>query len=250
MQRGTCVATSHLLERTIRKFARRAPLDAGDRAALRDLAFETKMVEAGRYLVREGEATDSCCLIVSGFACRHKITADGDRQIVSFHIAGDFVDIEGSLLKVADHNIQTIARSEVAFIASKAIVELIDSHPRIARAMWIDTLIDASIYREWVLNLGRRPALQRIGHILCEFARRLELADLGTKDGYQFPMTQEQLADAAGLTPIHVNRTLKQLEASELIVRNKRYIEIPNWERLRAVSGFNELYLHLEQAGE
>ena len=237
----------HILERTIRKFERRAPLDDRDRAALRALPFEKKQVEAGRYLLREGSSPENSCLVLTGFAFRHKLTSDGDRQIVSFHIPGDFVDLEGSLLRVADHNIQTLARSEVAFIPSRAILDLVDEHLRIGRAMWIDTLVDASIYREWVMNVGRRPALQRIGHILCEFARRLELAGLGSIEGYQFPMTQEQLADASGLTSVHVNRTLKQLEAHDLIVRNKRFVEIPDWERLRTVSGFNELYLHLDQ---
>src|SRR5690606_25535026 len=123
-----------------------------------------------------------------------------------------------------------------------------DSHPRVARAMWIDTLVDGSIFREWVMNVGRRDARQRIGHLLCEFARRMQIAGLGDTSGYRLPMTQEQLADATGLTPVHVNRTLKGLEAEGLIVREKRNLHIPDWERLREMSGFNELYLHLDLA--
>ncbi len=111
----------------------------------------------------------------------------------------------------------------------------------------MDTLIDASIYREWVMNVGRRPAKQRIAHLLCEFARRLELAEMGDTEGYEFPMTQEQLADATGLTVVHVNRTLKALEDDGLIVRERRFLGIPDWGRLRDMSGFNELYLHLDQ---
>lgn len=236
------------LESMIAKFERRAPLDEGDRAALRALPFEKKTYEAGRYLVREGSMAEMSTLILSGYAYRQKLTDDGNRQIVSFHIAGDFVDLEGSLLRIADHNVQALTRIEVALVPVRRVVELIDSHPRVGRAMWVDTLIDASIYREWVLNVGRRPAGERIGHLLCEFARRLDVAGLGTTTGYMFPMTQEQLGDATGLTPVHVNRTLKQLELAKLIVRHKRFIEIPDWERLRAMSGFNELYLHLDQA--
>jgi CRP-like cAMP-binding protein len=125
---------------------------------------------------------------------------------------------------------------------------LIDQHPRIGRALWIDTLIDGSIFREWIMNVGRRDARRRIAHLLCEFARRLEVAELGSTEGYQLPMTQEQLADATGLTPVHVNRSLKALEAEGLIVREKRHIKIPDWGRLRDISGFNELYLHLDAA--
>ena len=114
-------------------------------------------------------------------------------------------------------------------------------------AMWVDTLIDASIFREWVVNVGRRDARSRIAHLLCEFARRLEAAGLGEDNGYELPMTQEQLADATGLTPVHVNRTLQRLARDGLIVRDKRHIGFPNWEALRRAGGFSETYLHLEQ---
>jgi len=242
------VDISHSLERMARKFSRRIALDDSDREALFGLPFHTKMVEAGRYLVREGSPTEESALLLSGFAVRHKLTADGDRQIVSVHIPGDFVDLEGALLKVADHNVQTLTRCEVATVAATRIIELIDSHPRVGRAMWMDTLVDGSIYREWVMNVGRRTAKQRLAHLFCEFAKRLELAGLGDTHGYHLPMTQEQLADATGLTPVHVNRTLRTLEADGLIIRNKRSVGIPDWERLRDTSGFNELYLHLDLA--
>lgn len=231
----------------LRKFERRARLEESDRQALLGLPYGMRMVEAGKYLVREGSPLQESNLIVSGYAFRQKLTIAGDRQIVSIHLPGDFVDIEGSLLTVADHNIQTLTRCEIASIPSSAILTLIDAHPRIGRAMWIDTLIDGSIFREWVTNVGRRDARHRIAHLLCEFAKRLELAGLGDTKGYEFPMTQEQLADATGLTPVHVNRSLKALEAEGLIAREKRLVRIPDWERLRDVAGFNELYLHLDQ---
>ena len=111
----------------------------------------------------------------------------------------------------------------------------------------MDSLVDSSIFREWVVNVGRRDARARIAHLLCEFARRLELAGLTNGEGYELPMTQEHLADATGLTPVHVNRTLKRLEKEGLVVRNRRHVGIPDWEQLRAVAGFSELYLHLDQ---
>lgn len=230
------------------RFERRIRFDESDRAALWSLPHRVQIFEPGRYVVREGSPVDESALILSGLAYRHKITADGGRQIVSLHIPGDFVDLEGSLLGLADHNVQALTRCEIARILSKDIIALIDAHPRVARAMWIDTLVDGSIFREWIMNVGRRDARQRIGHLLCEFARRVELAGLGDTTGYRLPMTQEQLADATGLTPVHVNRTLKSLESDGLIVREKRFVHIPDWERLREMSGFNELYLHLELA--
>jgi CRP-like cAMP-binding protein len=236
-----------VLNRMLDKFALRAPLDEGDRRALLGLPYRLQTFEAAKYVVREGSSVSHSALIVNGFAIRHKLTVDGDRQIVSVHVPGDFVDLEGSLLTTADHNVQTLTRCELALVPVAAIRELIHTHPMVAHAMWVDTLVDASIYREWVMNVGRRDARARVAHLLCEFARRLEVVGLGNNGGYELPMTQEQLADATGLTSVHVNRTLKGLEAEKLVERNKRHVGIPDWERLRSVAGFNETYLHLDQ---
>ena len=236
-----------ILEGMIRKFERRISLNDGDREALVGLPFRMTRAEPGRYLVREGAAAEHSILITSGLAYRHKISADGSRQIVSIHIPGDFVDLEGSLLKVADHNVQALTRCDLAMVPRAALREVLVSHPQVALAMWIDTLIDASIFREWIMNIGRRDARERLAHIFCEFALRLESAGLGSTTGYELPMTQEQLADASGLTAVHVNRTLKAMDAEGLIKRERRFILIPDWERLRTVAGFSELYLHLDQ---
>ena len=236
-----------ILERMMRKFERRAHLEQDDREALLNLPYRILRAEAGRYIVREGSMTDHSAIIISGLCYRHKFTAEGARQIVSIHVPGDFVDLEGSLLHVADHNVQALTRSEFALVPADKVRALVDGHPRIARAMWVDTLIDGSIFREWVMNIGRRDARERLAHLFCEFARRLEVAGLGSTSGYELPMTQEQLADATGLTAVHVNRTLKAMDAEGLIKREKRFVLIPDWERLRDVAGFSELYLHLDQ---
>jgi len=238
------------LQRMIRKFERRAHLEEEDRQALLNLPYRLMRAEAGRYIVREGSANEHSAIVVSGLCHRHKFTAEGARQIVSIHIPGDFVDLEGSLLRVADHNVQALTRSEFALVPSDKVRALVDAHPKVARAMWVDTLIDGSIFREWVMNIGRRDARERLAHLFCEFARRLEVAGLGSTSGYELPMTQEQLADATGLTAVHVNRTLKAMDAEGLIKREKRFVLIPDWERLRDVAGFNELYLHLDQVAD
>jgi CRP-like cAMP-binding protein len=235
------------LAHMLRKFERRAPLEDGDRQALLDLPYRIRVVEAHRHIVREGMPANESCLILSGLAFRQKMTLEGSRQILSVHIAGDFVDLECSLLRIADHSVQALTRCEVAMVPVRAIEALIDEHPRIGRAMWVDTLIDASIFREWIVNVGQRDARSRLAHLFCEFARRLEVAGMGSDDGYELPMTQEQLADATGLTPVHVNRMLKAMELEGLIVRKRRFVRIPNWEQLRELAGFNELYLHLDQ---
>jgi CRP-like cAMP-binding protein len=240
---------SSILDRMVRKFQTRAPLTQADIQALLDLPYQTRWVELGRYIVREGDTPPGATLILSGLAIRHKVTLEGARQIMSVHIPGDFVDLEGSLLTVSDHNVQALTRSEIAVVPRGAIINLIDKHPRVGRAMWIDTLIDGSIFREWIVNVGRRDARSAMCHLLCEFARRLEIAGLAAELAYELPMSQEQLADALGITPVHVNRILRDLDREGLIRRSKRHIHIPDWEALRRIGGFNELYLHLDQAG-
>lgn len=233
----------------VRKFATRAPLDGSDRQALLDLPYQLRGFEAGIYLAREGDRPPGATLILSGLAIRHKVTVEGARQILSLHVPGDFVDLGSTMLKVADHNVQALTRCEVAIVPREAIITLIDHHPRVARAMWIETLVDGSVYREWIVNVGRRSARAAMAHLLCEFAQKLEAAGLDEEYDYELPMSQEQLADTLGITPVHVNRVLRDFDREGLIKRNKRHIKIPDWEKLRRIGGFNELYLHLDQSG-
>jgi CRP-like cAMP-binding protein len=198
--------------------------------------------------VRDGERPIHSCLLLDGFAYRHKVTGEGGRQIMSIHMRGDVVDLQNSLLRTSDHNVQALTNIEVAFIPVEAVQELAFARPVVGKAMWYETLVDASIFREWTLNVGRRSATARTAHLLCEFAMRLEVAGLGEQSAYELPMTQEQLADALGLTSVHVNRTLKGLESDGLIERTKRTVKIGNWKNLTKVGDFDSNYLHLEDA--
>jgi CRP-like cAMP-binding protein len=228
----------------LRRLERRSPLSEADRRAVRMLPHTVRRLATGAHIVRDGDKAEHCALILSGFAFRYKITGDGGRQIISIHMASEFVDLQHSFLGVADTSVQTLTESEIALIPRTAIQELVLSQPSVGRALWIDTLIDASIFREWVVNVGRRDSRARIGHILCEFSLRLEAAGLASNHRYELPMTQEQLADAVGLTSVHVNRVLRQLGEEGLISRDKRHIVIEDWARLRDVGDFNERYLH------
>jgi CRP-like cAMP-binding protein len=184
--------------------------------------------------------------LLSGYAIRHKIVAGGARQIVAVHMKGDLVDLQNSFLGVADHSVQVLTESEVAFIPREAVRKLGFERPKIGMAMWHDTLVDGSIFREWIANVGRRDARARMAHLLCEFSLRLKVAGLGEATDYELPMTQEQLADCVGLTPVHVNRTLKSLEAEKLIDRkSSRGIVIGDWKKLAEAGDFDSSYLHL-----
>ena len=236
------------LSTLVAKLRTRSPLDAKAEAALLALPYTHKIYEAPAYIVREG-TTDigHCSLIVSGYAFRQKLTADGERQIVSLHMRGDLLDLQHMFLKRADHNVQALTHLETLNIDRQALQQLILEEPAVAQAMWIDALIDASIFREWILNVGHRDARSRVAHLLCEFAVRMKAAGLSDGPTWQLPMTQEQIGDAVGLTAVHVNRTLKALEKDGIIQRNKREVSFSNWKALRNVGEFSALYLHLDQ---
>jgi len=235
-----------LFERLIRKLECHTALSDADRLAISSLPHTLRTLDPSTYLIREGDKPQHCVVLVSGFAYRHKVTGNGARQIIAIHMAGEFLDLHNIFLELSDHNVQTLTRVDAMFIPRSALHEAADRHPNLARAFWTDTLVDASIFREWVVNIGRRDSITRIAHLLCEFALRLEVIGLAQDHAYELPMTQEQLADATGLTPVHVNRVLKELGERGLIQRNKRAVVIPDWERLRGVGDFSARYLHID----
>ena len=236
------------LEPMLRKLEYRRKLDAADRAAVLGLPHKIKRLERHDYVVREGDLTEFSCLMLSGFSVRQKIVGNGYRQIVAIQMKGELVDLQNSMLGVADHSVQMLTPGKIAMIPREAVQQLAVERPTVGLAMWIDTLVDASIFREGISNVGRRDARTRLAHLLCEFSLRLKLAGLGEQNQYELPMTQEQLADSTGLTPVHVNRTLKSLEADKLIERTSaRSIAIGDWRKLADVGDFQSTYLHLRE---
>lgn len=240
---------SNPLSLMLRKLELHAPLPEEDRQAVLALPYRLRTLQAQSYAVREGDPAVACSILVSGFAYRHKSTGDGGRQIVAIHIPGEPLDFQNLFLDVADHNVQTLTRAELAIIPREAVQRIARERPHVAQAILVASQIDASIFSEWVLNVGRRDARTRLAHLLCEVAVRLEKQGLAEQYGYELPMTQEQLADATGLTSVHINRTLKLLERDGLIVRDKRRVSFPDWKRMRDVGDFNDRYLHLGRQG-
>ena len=239
-------ASRHPLELLVRNLELRSPLPSEDREAVLNLPYTLRTLEAATYTIREADVPEQCAILLSGFAYRQKLTGDGSRQIVALHIPGDALDFQNLFLDVSDHSVQMLTRAEVAFLTMRDLQLLARERPAVAHAILVKILVEASIFREWVLNVGRRDSRTRIVHLLCELGVRLDVEGLAENYGYELPMTQEQLADAVGLTPVHVNRTLKALEAEGLIVRSKRSVSFPDWKRLRLVGDFNQRYLHLE----
>src|ERR1044072_2915654 len=178
-------------------------IEDGDREALLTLPYRLVKFRPQEYIVREGDKPQHFRLIWAGLAFRHKVAGNGGRQIFSLHMAGDMADLQNSLLGTADHNLQALSHVETALIPVEAVEKIAFERPAVGMAMWYETLVEASIFREWTLNVGRRDARTRAAHMLCEFALRLELAGLGARDDYELPMTQEQLGADIRLTSLH-----------------------------------------------
>ena len=225
----------------------RTPLPQVDRQAILALPYTLKSLSPGSYAVREGEPPTGCGVLVSGFAYRQKLTGDGGRQILSIHIPGEALDFQNIFLNVADHSVQMLTRGQVALVPRADILKIARSSHAIGHAILVNVLAEASIFREWILNVGRRDAKSRLAHVLCELAVRLDAHGLADDMGYHLPMTQAELADALGLTPVHLNRVLRSLEGDGLINRSKRNVSFPDWERMRDIADFNDRYLHLAE---
>ncbi|WP_198005861.1 Crp/Fnr family transcriptional regulator [Erythrobacter sp. SD-21] len=200
--------------------------------------------EMYRQIVSEGELTNHCALIVSGCASRFKTLANGERQINSFHFRGDMVDLQSALMLKSDHSIRTHSPCRVARIECRAVLQLAQQFPEWARVLWFDTLVDAAIFREWTLNVGRRSAVSRVAHLLLEIAHRLQ--DIGESDGYEFqmPVTQTDLADAAGLSAVHTNRSLQTLRQRGLVRSFGRTMIVLDMPAMCAEAGFDRNYLY------
>jgi CRP-like cAMP-binding protein len=231
----------------IRKIESVFTLTDGERQALESLPMQLAVLRDGQDIVREGDRPSRSCLILSGFTASYKISGDGKRQIMTFGIAGDIPDLHSLHLKVLDSSVSTLTTCRVGFITHDDLRDLCERFPRITAAFWRETLIDGAIFREWLLNVGRREAYNRVAHLFCEMLVRLRAVGLADDHACDLPITQAELADAFGITSVHVNRVLQQMRADGLIETKGTRLMIPDWDRLKEVGEFNPLYLQLEQ---
>jgi CRP-like cAMP-binding protein len=182
--------------------------------------------------------------LIEGYACRDKMNRRGDRQIVAFHMAGDMLDLQHSLLPTADHSLRAVTDVTVGWIALDTLMPFLSRHPMIARAFATDALIDASIFREWVLNVGRRDAKTRVAHMICEFVARRQVIGIEPEGPVTLPFTQTHIGDATGMTSVHVNRMLRELTEEGAFEHRGGALKIIDWKKLKAIAEFNPAYLH------
>jgi CRP-like cAMP-binding protein len=222
-------------------------LTVDERQVLAKLPMQLAVIEENQDLVREGDRPSRSCLVLSGFTATYKVGRGGKRQIMNFGIAGDIPDLHSLHLKVLDSSVRTLTTCQVGFITHEDLHDLCTRYPRIAAAFWRETLIEGAIFREWMLNIGRREAYSRIAHFFCEMLVRLSAVGVAEDNACDLPITQAELGDALGLTAVHVNRVLQQMRADGLIETKGTRLTIPDWDRLKEVGEFTSRYLQLEK---
>jgi CRP-like cAMP-binding protein len=232
-------------DRFFRKLESIASLTEEEKQALLSLPMVVKDIPADRDIVSLGERPNACCLILDGWACRYKMLPEGGRQIMSFHVPGDVPDLQSLYLKTMDHSLGTVIPSKVALIQHRDLHDVVRRFEGISTALWRESLIDAAIFREWMVGIGRRTSHQRIAHQLCEMATKLRAVGLNDGHTYPWPVTQLEVADSLGLTDVHVNRVLRDLRKDGLIAMARGVFTATNWDRLKQLGQFDPGYLHM-----
>jgi CRP-like cAMP-binding protein len=218
-------------------------LSEQDQAKLACMPYKLKNLDDGEYLVREGDSPTNSIVVMSGFLSRQRVIS-ARNQISSFYIAGDMPDLHTLHLPVMDHALCSVGSSTVASVSHAYLRDVMSDSPGLTQAFWRETLIHAAIYREWIENLGARQALGRIAHLLCELAIRLELVGLLDNGSFHLPFTQRDVADACGLSVVHVNRTLQELRREGLIEWQNHTVQLLDRAKLEDEAEFSREYLH------
>jgi CRP-like cAMP-binding protein len=235
------------IDRLVLKLERRDAVSAEEKRILERAVARIDTVAAREDIITEGVPQTESRLLLDGVSCRYKAMSDGRRQIMELHFGGDFIDLHSFTLKHLDHNVGATTRVSLAVVPHTALREITETQPHLTRLLWFTTLLDAAIHREWVVSTGRRSAIARIAHLFCELFLRLEVTGLTNDHSYPLPLTQEDMADVCGLTPVHVNRTLQELRGTGAVEWQRGTVTIKDWPALQAIAEFDPTYLFLDR---
>jgi CRP-like cAMP-binding protein len=230
----------------IRNIRRRdSTLTPEEEAAVRGVLSEVVEAPADFDVVREHDRQTKSHLLLEGWAGRYISLADGRRQIVAIHVPGDFVDLHSFPLQIMDHSVATFTPCRIALAPHDRLRQVTTTHPHLARLLWLSTLIDAAILRQWLVGSGKRSALEQTAHLFCELFVRLQLTGRADGQTFAFPLSQVEVADCLGVSAVHANRVLQELRATEVLAWRGRQVEVLDWARLQALAGFDPVYLNL-----
>lgn len=216
-----------------------------EKSLLRSIITRERLFGIDEDLVVEGSRPTYSTLMLDGFAARYKVLDDGSRQITSLHIAGDFVDLHAFPLKIMDHGIVALSPCRVALAEHSNLKVITETAPHLTRLLWLDTLIDGAIHREWIVGMGRKSKKAHLAHLICELYVRLQVVAKTEGPSFYFPLSQIELADVVGISVVHLNKTLQSMRQEKLLSWANRTITILDWKRLEELAEFNPLYLNL-----
>lgn len=230
--------------RFVQKLQRLIELSADDVSALETATAQRRDYAAKEDLIREGDRPGPVFVMLDGWACRYKILPNGTRQITAFLLPGDACDLHIGMLAQMDHGIQAVTPAKVALIAGQKMAAMLETHPRIANAMYKAQLIDEGTLRAWIVSMGRRSSAERVAHLMCELYLRASVVNGGDPRELALPISQVIFADALGMTPVHINRVLRDLRNSGVMELRRGSLRILDPVKLVQVAGFDENYLH------
>lgn len=230
----------------LKKLRQRVEISNEEESVIRDSVAEVRRMKPDQIVIQAGEQLNASLMLLEGWLARSKDLASGERQVMQLHVAGDFADLHGFTLKRLDHNVSTLSECKIAVVPHDRIRQVTDQYPRLGRIFWFSTNMDAAIQRELTLSLGQRSAISRMAHLFCELYVRLEVVDHTSRDGYDFPLTQRELAECLGLTVVHANRTLQELRRRGLLELENRRLTIRDRRGLEGVAEFDASYLYLD----
>ncbi|WP_106639382.1 Crp/Fnr family transcriptional regulator [Allosphingosinicella vermicomposti] len=236
-----------MIDKLLMRLRRFDTVSAAEEQALRSAASDVVCFDRYRTIVKAKEEQQFSNLLIEGIVHRYKDLQDGSRQSLELSVAGDFIDLHSLLMKRLDHNIGALTNCRLVLFPHDRLKALIGEWHHLGRLLWLSTMIDASIHREWIVSLGLRSAKARIAHLICEIKVRLETVALAEGLTYELPLTQEDFGELLGLTAVHVNRSLRELREQDVVTFNKKVVDIRDWERLTAIAEFDPFYLGLRQ---
>ncbi len=234
-----------LLEPLLLNLGQHDSLSDGEAALLASVIKKDARFAPGDDIVAVGSRPAHSSLMVDGFAARYKLLSDGGRQITALHVAGDFVDLHAFLLKTMDHGIVALSPCHVAFAGHEELKAISEQAPHLTRLLWLDTLVDGAIHREWIVAMGRRSRKSQLAHLICELFVRLRGVGRVVDWSFHFPLSQTEMADVLGLSVVHMNRVIQSLRRENLISWTHHTISILDWDRLQQVAEFDPTYLSM-----
>jgi CRP-like cAMP-binding protein len=238
--------SDHLIRQLIQRDRSLHPVS---RHRLNSAIGPSTAIAAGDDFIFKGSRPNHCTLIVSGWACGYDTLPDGRRQITALHISGDFVDLQSFRLQRMDHTVAAISDCRIASLSHASVQVITDTDPQLSRLLWLSSLVDAAILRQWLLSSGQRSALEHAAHLMCELFTRLRGIGLAAPgETFELPLAHADIAAALGISTVHVSRTLSELRALNLLQWRGREVLILDWEGLQKVASFDPAYLMLGDA--